>query len=532
MHHRRALMLVIAGLAIGTIAGIASYKSQFLADEDTSVPLVQAKKADSFVDSIGMGIHGWWTPITWDKYVSALKDLNIRYVREDLAYSYYDATQGIATSANIFGKWQQLNSNGISVLGISHELKIPPADLVSYIKETARTGGKMYAVEGPNEVDYQCAPSGTTFTGQIWVLCPDSIWRPRTETYVTNIWSGIKNDSATSSTTIYSPSINSANANGSTVFASKSEYGNLHHYPYLAGGIITSFRQLIADARVVYPGKPLVITEIGYPGQASNTTQYPASESMQANLLPLYLLEGYKQGVSRTFLYQLVDDRNGNDYFGLLDDITGRRRPAFSAIQNLTNLLKDPGASFTPGSLRVQVSGSSEVSSLLFQKHDGRYFLMLWQPALTNSPVPPPNQTVSPKTVSVKFGNDIQTATTYKPTDSASAINTVSNPTTISDVAVGPSALVIEITPAPTQTNTSTGTTGGTPTTTTTKKKKQSSTVTPTITPPAETVAPSTPANPDGSIILPDNQVPKKLSFWERLADLVYRAYQWVARLW
>ncbi len=65
--------------------------------------------------------------------------------------------------------------------------------------------------------------------------------------------------------------------------------------------------------------------------------------------------------------------------FGLLRN-DGSEKPAYKALKNLLNLLKDPGSSFTPGSLDYVLGGDTEnVRHTLLQKADGKFYLILWQ---------------------------------------------------------------------------------------------------------------------------------------------------------
>ena len=112
-----------------------------------------------------------------------------------------------------------------------------------------------------------------------------------------------------------------------------------------------------------------------------------------------FLLDAYKAGVSRTYLFELIDeytDPNGTDrlnHYGLFN-ADGTPKLAATAIHNFMSLLDDAGAArdaFTPGSLSYSLSGMpasgvntddgswvSGGNDLLMQRSDGTFVLALW----------------------------------------------------------------------------------------------------------------------------------------------------------
>ncbi len=525
-------VLTLAGIASATYVAVNSPLNALRADEDFSVPAVSAKKASQFTDSVGINIHAYYTPIPWDNYVSALDDLGITYVRDDLSFNYADYTSHNGYGSNWIEKLKQLKSHGVTTLAIAEELKNTPAEVTSFVKLSQ---GAIGIVSGPNEVNYQCAPDGTNFTGQIYVLCPDNLWLGRTLDYMSALRGTLKADSATKNVTIYSPSINPTNSNGANGFAATADAGDIHHYPYLIDETPSTIKNIFNAAAPVYPGRPMVMTEIGYPSQPSNIANRPANEQLQAAILPMYLLENYHAGVSRTFLYELVDLHSSNNYFGLLDEPSGRRKPAFSAIQNLMSLLKDTGSNFTPSYLRYQLGGnSSGVTSQLFQKSDGSFYIAMWQSALTNSPTPLPNQAISTKDVTVQFGNDLQSASIIDPSSSSTPIETFNRPTAISHVSIGLDPIVIQIFPAPPSSQSGGTSNSGTTsqTTGTAKKKATSKTPASTAITPAPTIsAPSVPTATDSSFNLPNSQSTSAQSWWQHIKEFFKSIWQWIVQL-
>jgi hypothetical protein len=136
----------------------------------------------------------------------------------------------------------------------------------------------------------------------------------------------------------------------------------------------------------VVGSRPLVATETGYHTATAWTGEHPAvSEQAMARYVPRLFLEYFDAGISRTYLYELIDEGTSNvdreQKFGLLR-ADGTEKPAYGALRNLIAVLRDPGAGFTPGELDYTLSGDTTgVETTLLQKRDGRFYLVLWQEA-------------------------------------------------------------------------------------------------------------------------------------------------------
>jgi hypothetical protein len=109
------------------------------------------------------------------------------------------------------------------------------------------------------------------------------------------------------------------------------------------------------------------------------------SESAGAIYTLETLLEHFKSGIARTYLYELIDEQpdpraaNPNDHFGLLrNDFSPK--PAFTALKNLLELVGQgaPRSGLRP--LRLDVAGDSDqLRKLVVQKADGSYVVALWR---------------------------------------------------------------------------------------------------------------------------------------------------------
>jgi len=106
-------------------------------------------------------------------------------------------------------------------------------------------------------------------------------------------------------------------------------------------------------------------------------------EDVAGKYIPRLFLEQFNYGIPGTFLYELInvgnDPNDPEKNFGLLRN-DGSEKPAYIALKNMINFLKDPGPNFTLGALNYSLSGNSNnVHHRLLEKRDGTFYLILWQ---------------------------------------------------------------------------------------------------------------------------------------------------------
>lgn len=328
-----------------------------------------AKRADAFVETIGVNVHLNYLDTAYGNYTGIIKpklqELGVRYIRDG---GYQDLT--------FFNKLKELGTLGIkSFLYFNGN---PPAQVVS----TAKTlQGALAAVEGPNESDipfFEFSYNGQGF--------PEG-----TRAYQNALFTAINSDPATASVPVLMPSMGHGEAAqrlGS--LEGSGDIGNMHSYTNLGNPPTNSIEDyFIYHARTIAgPTKPLMATEMGYHTYIGDNLGI--SESVSAKYIPRLLLEYFNADIKRAFLYELIEqqpERNTDreSYYGLLRS-NGSPKPAYTAVKNLIYLLKQPGAaSFTLGSLDYTLSGNTtDVHHALFQKSAGsglppRFFLVLWQ---------------------------------------------------------------------------------------------------------------------------------------------------------
>lgn len=120
---------------------------------------------------------------------------------------------------------------------------------------------------------------------------------------------------------------------------------------------------------------PLMCTEAGCDAK-------DAGDARIARLLPRMLLEHFRRGIVRTWLYELVDFPQPNlpntSGFGLVRS-NGVPKPAYFAVQSLMRLLADVGLSGPPTPLAFTLKGdTTDVRAMAFQKATGEYLIAIW----------------------------------------------------------------------------------------------------------------------------------------------------------
>jgi hypothetical protein len=270
--------------------------------------------------------------------------------------------------------------------------------------------GAIEAFEGPNEYDLSGNPT----------------WASTLRSYQSELYTKLKANPATLGFPVLAPSL--------VYPASRTSLGNLEHaadqgnmHPYTGGETPTALRITsdMALARKVTGSKPLIATEEGFHNaMAANATQAPVPESVAAVYTVRALLENFRAGVGRTYLYELLDLRpdaartNSEHNWGLLrNDFS--EKPAYTALKNLMAMIGTPAPLQAGQDLPVTVTGDTAgVNRLLLQRADGTYLLALWQDASLWDTKARRTLTVPEKSIRVDLGG-ATIAAVHRPVQSA-----------------------------------------------------------------------------------------------------------------
>ena len=322
------------------------------------VPAQQTLGADAFVDSVGVNIHLHYdhTPYR-DQFglvKSRLVDLGVRHVRDGLIDTGW---QGYYDRHNELG---DLGIKGTFVTSFDQSVPL----LASYPSRVVRS---FEAYEAPNEPDKSNDPQ--------WV---HKLWGAMLRL------GELKSIAAVAHYRVVGPSLTAESSYGAVGDVSPYfDAANLHNYlagrhPGTAGWGTDGFGSIDWNLRLIRPysgGKPIITTEIGYQDGPGIQDRVPAE--VVGRYLPRLLIEQFRAGIGRTFLYELCDFPNSGNY-GLLH-ADGAPKPAFNAVKALLRLLTDPGPAFTPQPLGYTIThGGGDVRHVAFQKRDGSYAVALW----------------------------------------------------------------------------------------------------------------------------------------------------------
>lgn len=389
---------------------------------------VAAKPAASFIDSIGINTHMYYSDTVYasefETIEQRLRELGVHHIRENLVPNRPDQYEAL---------------NDLAAAGIKSTLILGAPDdgsaglnkLTSILASDLR--GSVDAVEGPNEYD----------------LAAGAGWMGELAPYQQQLYTAIKSNPALSSLPVVGPSLGNTDSDGSDISGSL-DYGNIHSYPNGEEPEINVSRML-AMAGEMSGSKPVMATETGYHTAVNwGGDHKPVSEAVQATYMPRLFLDYFSRGIARTFSYELVDEfpdeardvRESN--FGLLrNDLSPK--PAFTALRNLTSILADSDSPATPGSLDYTVGGDTDdLQQLLLQKSDGSFYLALWRDERIWDNQSRTPLTASSSNVQVSFRETLASAEEYQPNSSSQPLRSL-DPSAPISLRVGPEVTIVRV---------------------------------------------------------------------------------------
>ena len=234
--------------------------------------------------------------------------------------------------------------------------------------------------------------------------------------------------------------------------AGLADYDTQHPYPNngQAPAAWVTPTQALGNESAATGFGPAVYTETGYSTNGGTTGSVNAD--VQAKYTLDLLLDDAANGISRTYLYQLMDayapgSRQGDDGFGLFDPSNAPKEAA-TAIHDLVSILADTGstaASFTPTALAYSLSGlPSTGNSIAFEKSSGTYDIAVWnEPQIWNEATG--TEIVAASTpVTVQFGRTYASVEVFDPLVSATAISTLTNVSSVR-ISVTDHPLIVQV---------------------------------------------------------------------------------------
>jgi hypothetical protein len=412
------LILVVASLALSQAAQ---------ADE----PLVPAKSARSFGDSVGVNTHIGWsdTPgyANFDAVLARLRELGVRYVRDGIC----------PTCVEWISRLRRLGEAGIRINMVAGNLSDPASRMQENLNAMRdKLPGAIASIEAPNEPDQQ----------------GDAAWVGKEQVYQQLLYSRVNSDPKLRSLPVLGPAL--------VYPASWSELGNLTPYldrgnmhPYPGGGTpLHNIASLLPLAHIVSGNKPIVATEAGYHSDLATTSgHYGTSERAIGIYMPRLALEGFRNGLERTYVYQFLDPWTNvtgfENKFGLLrTDLSPK--PSFLALRNLLRAVDGDSAPVSdPGGVRFSLEGAQpDVRRLLLRSANGSYALVLWREVSVWDRVGKHDLYPSPEALTVDLGQPMAQAVLFKPVESSSEVARVDDPNRI-PLALDGSPVVLRLIP-------------------------------------------------------------------------------------
>jgi len=322
--------------------------------------------ADRFADSVGVNVHLHYAGTLYTDFElvrTKLAELGLRHLRDGL----YDTG---TTWQAYYDRHNALGAMGIKGLFTVAAPNVPEETLRTY---PSRMSSSFEAYEATNEYDL----SGVA----AW---PSLLRQSLVQLY------GLRQESSLSKFPLYGPAL-SMSAAAFAALGNVSAYfdvANLHYYmagrhpgtPGWGDGGYGSIDWNLAFAKRYATGKPIAVTETGYYDDLAIGDSAPAA--IVGRYMPRLLLEQFRKGVQRTYIYELIDDptpgvpaRSG---FGLIR-ADGSSKPAFRAVAGLIRVFSDRGANVTPQSFTYTLEGGdANVRQMAFQKRDGTMLLAIW----------------------------------------------------------------------------------------------------------------------------------------------------------
>jgi hypothetical protein len=408
---------------------------------DSSITGVAAVAASTFTQSIGVNVH---MAYTWTSYADvALVNSDLAYLGMDHVRDKLESPAYVSTSV-----YNQLAADGIKfVFNLPDYGPAIPADMTQFISMldslVESYPNSVSAIEGPNEVDlWPILYNGGSSLGNDAEL-------------QRALYAAVQADAHLSSIPVYNLTLGfmtTQNLAALGNLSSDANYANIHPYANDAQSPQSFLTAFLPSAQIDAPGLPTVITETGY--ETNPADGYSgADQTVQAKYTLDLLVDAFLDGVSQTYLYELVDE--GGQEFGLFN-ADGTPKLVATAIHNLTTLLADPGATsaFTPGSLSYAIPdlpGNGAIGAwvtggqqLLLEKSNGTFDLVLWNEPTIWNPSTESEVAAPIENTTVAFATVQKTVLVFDPLVGSAPIATYENVQSIS-VALTDHPIVVEI---------------------------------------------------------------------------------------
>jgi hypothetical protein len=415
---------------------------------------VTAGRADAFVDSVGVNVHLSYTDTVYGRFATvvapSLEYLGVRHVRS-----------GLDGSREIIDRQRALAARGIGMAGIVPYRTESMPTLIQQIRGQADT---LDAVEGPNEADEF---EEFRYLGQRFPRGTIAFMRDFSTALEAD--PGLRDLPVLQTTLAFPQNPAGGGAAGGTRarllgdLSAYADFGNSHNYFAFGdppGPVIA--RDHLPYVTQITPGKAYVSTEggyqtgdsDGYQGGWNDGQSAPFDERVHARYMTRYLLEMFRNGYSRSYIYELLDI--DQPQFGLFHR-NGSPKPAAKGIHAMLALLNDATwdatartwktPELTPGSLPFSFSAApTSMHSMLLQKSTGVFWLVVWNEVRSWNPKTGKPLATRAVPVNLTIGQDVTRIRTFVPTQTGTRPRATFTTNTV-PLKVGDRPLIVEIDP-------------------------------------------------------------------------------------
>ena len=375
---------MLCAVVLGSVGARSYFTShpEMTGEATMTLPAARAIWSDRFVRSVGIATHFSYDdllPYGHDRAgtVASLIASGARFVRDGLSVS----TNG-ESNDKYWNTMRALTDSGMKLVLVTYPTRLggndvdpfPYRDQRPLDTAVARVGAaNILAFEGPNEVDNNSDGWGGK-----------KLYGEYARTFQASMFAHAR-QIAPSVSVLGLTVTSAAGARDIGDISAHMDAGTLHPYPEgdVPAAHLASMRA--AFAAVNAANKPWWVTETGYhtsPNATEALYQPGVTDIAQSKYVPRLYLDYFAAGIPYTSVYELIDEHddktNAEANYGLMY-YDGTPKPAYGALRNLLSLLADRGAAFTPSSLAYTLGGAtSTIRQSLFEKRDGRFYLVLW----------------------------------------------------------------------------------------------------------------------------------------------------------
>jgi hypothetical protein len=340
-----------------------------------SVALVPSSRR--FGDAIGVVTHTAYRGTTHQDFAQlkdALANLRVRNIRDGLwpaeVTEQHAFFRDLATTTDVRGDL------GLGILDEDRDGDCGPWSFdskISMLEGDATERSFVKTIESVNEPDHDAFPG--------WQDCL-RLYQAVLDQHVAGRWP------------VIGPSFAFGQTSAAQVgdLSSSLDYGNMHDYQ---GGQPPEFASIDDNLRicaVTAASKPCLATESGYstaldwPGGP-----WPVDEPTKAVYTARLVLEHFRRGIGRVFIYQLSDgaptgqpcapSTDLEEHFGLYD-CHWQPKPAAKALHDLATIMETDGPDNGGGQIRLGLDDAgSDVRQLVLRAPDGTLSVALWRTA-------------------------------------------------------------------------------------------------------------------------------------------------------